>query len=69
MFFLVKSNVAKDDFSKGSTDSGMSNSWKTTSNSEDEKSPLLLSDSAYRHYTEEKVQYYEQSRKQDTEVC
>lgn len=46
----------------------MSNSWRTNSNSEDEKSPLLMSDSSYRHYTEGKVLNYEKSRKLESEV-
>lgn len=54
------------------SDSGISDSWGGSSTDSDETRHLLLStidDSKYRMYTEEKVQYYEQTRKQESEVC
>ncbi|XP_060517981.1 MFS-type transporter SLC18B1-like [Cylas formicarius] len=50
------------------SDSGISASWKNSDSDESEETdPLLLSGigSGYRSYTEEKVQYYGTSRRQD----
>lgn len=58
-----------NDIDNGS-DSGISESWASTSTEYDEDTPLILStiDSGYRMYTEDKIQYYEHTRKQESEV-
>lgn len=61
LFFCIKSRSNCGDCDNKSE----SDSWKS---SNDETSPLLSGDSNHRQYTEEKVQYYEQSRKQENEV-
>jgi len=65
-FFAFKSTWYDSD---GGTDSGISGSWRSdTSEASMESSPLLLStigNSSYRAYTDEKIQYYGHSRKQD----
>lgn len=69
-FFFCKTTYCNDD--NDTSDSGISESWRSSNNLEDfnEQTPLLYSvtDSNYRMYTEEKIQYYEHSRKQDSEV-
>ncbi|CAG9768972.1 unnamed protein product [Ceutorhynchus assimilis] len=67
-FFLFKSTWHDSEFG---TDSGISESWRNIESDDDssESTPLLLSQvgSNHRAYTEDKVQYYEQSRKQENE--
>lgn len=69
LFFICKSYCNDND---NVSDSGISGSWRSTNSVEDtsESSPLLYTatDSGYRMYTEEKVQYYGNSRKQENEV-
>ncbi|XP_018571004.1 MFS-type transporter SLC18B1 [Anoplophora glabripennis] len=69
-FFFCKSTYCND--CDTASDSGISESWRSSYSSEDsnENSPLLVSavDSSYRLYTEEKIQYYEDSRKQENEM-
>lgn len=69
VFFVFKSAYCKE--WETVSDSGISESWQSSfADDSTESTPLLLSavDSGYRMYTEEKVQYYEQSRKLDSEV-
>lgn len=69
-FFFCKSAYCSD--CDNASDSGISESWRSSYISEDstENSPLLVSTvgSSYRLYTEEKIQYYGDSRKQENEV-
>ncbi|KAJ3654933.1 hypothetical protein Zmor_014084 [Zophobas morio] len=69
-FFVFKNNYCKNQ--DCASDSGISGSWRGSPSEEDstESTPLLLStvDAGYRMYTEEKVQYYEKSRKLDNEM-
>ncbi|XP_049822563.1 MFS-type transporter SLC18B1-like isoform X2 [Aethina tumida] len=68
IFFVCKSTYCSD--SDTVSDSGISESWKSSANSEaSESTPLLFTrvDSSHRLYTEDKIQYYEHSRKQDNE--
>lgn len=57
-----------------SSDSGVTDSWRSiSSGDETDESPLLCSiigtgSSNHRLYTEEKVQYYEHSRKLENQV-
>lgn len=66
-FFLFKTTWHD---SEAGTDSGISGSWRSeTSEASTESTPLLLSGigSSYRAYTDDKIEYYEHSRKQDHE--
>lgn len=74
IFFVIKETYL--DSSEINSDSGISESWKSSHSNEDsynENTPLLLSavdksfDPNYRLYTQEKIQYYEHSRRQDSE--
>ncbi|KAF7287172.1 hypothetical protein GWI33_002541 [Rhynchophorus ferrugineus] len=68
-FFLLKCALKN---SEDASDSGISGSWRSqvSETESTESTPLLLSSigSNYRAYTHEKVQYYEQSRRQDNQV-
>lgn len=64
-FFIFKSTWHDSDFG---TDSGLSDSWRSEGSATSAESAPLLSVANYRAYTEDKVQYYEDSRKRDNEV-
>lgn len=71
VYYLISSSSCND-VDTTTSDSGINESWKSTNDSDDssEATPLLYSlvDSNFKTYTEEKLQYYEQSRKHDKEV-
>lgn len=73
IFFTLKEQKQLD-YEKIS-DSGISASWNSTSSFDMEASeisetqPMIHKNSDHHLYTLEKVMYYEQSRKQDQQVC
>jgi hypothetical protein len=69
-FFVLKNSYCKNqDYA---SDSGISGSWGGLASDDDssETTPLILStvSTGYKMYTEEKLQYYEKSRKHENEV-
>lgn len=71
LFFVLKNSNCQDQDCV--SDSGISGSWRGLPSEGDssETTPLILSSiegNTYRMYTEEKLQYYEKSRKLDSEV-
>ncbi|XP_008193647.1 MFS-type transporter SLC18B1 [Tribolium castaneum] len=70
LFFVFKNSNCKDQDCV--SDSGISGSWRGIPSDSDssETTPLILSsiECNYRSYTEGKLQYYEQSRKHDSQM-
>jgi predicted MFS family arabinose efflux permease len=69
-FFVLKNSYCKNqDYA---SDSGISGSWGGLASDDDssETTPLILStvSTGYKMYTEEKLQYYEKSRKHENEM-
>jgi hypothetical protein len=69
-FFVLKNSYCKNqDYA---SDSGISGSWGGLPSDDDssETTPLILStvSTGYKMYTEEKLQYYEKSRKHENEM-